>query len=116
MTNFDEKQDFKTKQQIVSDDDVTLPRTSLPATATAQQSNVHQIGSIVEGRYKILASIGEGGVGRVYKAQQLATGRLVAVKMLHPNVLEESARLRFHQEAKIASAINHPNAVAIYDF
>ena len=55
-------------------------------------------------------------MGHVYKAQQLATGRIVAVKMLHRNVLDETARLRFHQEAKVASAINHPNAAAIYDF
>jgi tRNA A-37 threonylcarbamoyl transferase component Bud32/tetratricopeptide (TPR) repeat protein len=115
MTNFDEKQEFKTNQQIVNDG-VTLPIAALQASRRAAQPEVHEIGSIIEGRYKILGVIGEGGMGQVYKAQQLATGRLVAVKMLHRNILDETARLRFHQEAKVASAINHPNAAAIYDF
>jgi serine/threonine protein kinase len=114
MTNFDEKQ-LKTKQSLVNDD-VTLAVPALQENPRSVPAQVHEIGSIIEGRYKILGVIGEGGMGQVYKAQQLATGRLVAVKMLHRNILDATARQRFHQEAKVASAINHPNAAAIYDF
>jgi len=115
MTNFDEQQELKTKQHLFTGDLTTTTGAVQTGTASAQQ-DLHHIGEIIEGRYKILSLIGEGGVGRVYKAQQLATGRLVAIKMLHRHVLDDIASLRFHQEAKVASAINHPNAATIYDF
>jgi len=115
MTNFDEQQDLKTKQHLVVGE-TTTSRAALPAGSAPGQQELHQIGSIIADRYKILEMIGEGGVGQVYKAKQLATGRVVAIKMLVQNVLDDRAKLRFHQEAKAASAINHANAIAIYDF
>jgi len=69
------------------------------------------------GHYKILRQIGVGGMGRVYRAEQKALGRTVAVKIIHPHLLgEESASVRFITEARAASRLNHPNIVSVFDF
>jgi eukaryotic-like serine/threonine-protein kinase len=68
------------------------------------------------GPYELLAMIGAGGMGEVYRARDTRLGREVAVKVLAEAALLESDRLRrFEQEARAAGMLNHPNILAIYD-
>jgi eukaryotic-like serine/threonine-protein kinase len=66
--------------------------------------------------FEILEKLGEGGMGVVYKARDTHLDRLVAIKLLPPDKLaDRERRLRFVQEAKTASALNHPGIVTIHD-
>jgi eukaryotic-like serine/threonine-protein kinase len=68
------------------------------------------------GPYEIVSPLGAGGMGEVYRARDTRLGRDVAVKVLLPEVSADDARRRrFEQEARSASALNHPNIVAVYD-
>jgi serine/threonine protein kinase len=68
------------------------------------------------GPYEILASLGAGGMGEVYKARDTRLERLVAIKVLRADKVADPARKqRFIQEARAASALNHPNIITIHD-
>src|SRR6185503_13443788 len=68
------------------------------------------------GPYTILASIGAGGMGEVYRARDPRLGREVAVKVLPADIQGDADRLRrFEQEARAASALNHPNILTVFD-
>ena len=68
------------------------------------------------GPYEILAAIGAGGMGEVYRARYTRLGRDVAVKVLPDGLSADPERLqRFEQEARAAAALNHPNILALYD-
>ncbi len=73
------------------------------------------IGRVVS-HYEILAKLGEGGMGVLYKARDGRLDRLVALKILRPDkVADPERRRRFVQEARAASALNHPHIVTVYD-
>src|SRR5206468_11935646 len=66
--------------------------------------------------YRLLAELGRGGMGVVYKARDTHLDRFAAIKVLPPEkVADPERKRRFVQEAKAASALNHPNIVHIYD-
>ncbi len=68
------------------------------------------------GHYEILSPLGAGGMGEVYRGHDARLGRDVAIKILPPDVSAHPDRLRrFEQEARSASALNHPNIITIYD-
>ena len=67
------------------------------------------------GRYRVLKLLGRGGMGVVFQARDPVLGRLVAVKVLAPHLVDDAtARDRFLREARAAAAINHSNVVTIY--
>jgi len=76
------------------------------------------VGTIVDGKFEVVDTIGAGGFARVYKARQLNIERPVALKLLNTfaDADTDSTTARFLQEAKVAAQIRHPNVVAIYDF
>jgi serine/threonine-protein kinase len=72
---------------------------------------------MIDGKYEIVEQIGRGGMGVVYRAKHTLMDRVVALKVLHPHLVENEEFLkRFRHEAQVASKLNHPNAVMIYDF
>lgn len=75
------------------------------------------IGRTLEGKYRIDAVLGEGGMGTVYRATRLLIGDTVALKILHSDTMRDpSAIERFRREAQAAARLKHPNVVAIHDF
>ncbi len=75
------------------------------------------IGRILAGRFRILEKIGQGGMGIVYKGEHISIKRLTAIKILALDLATNQEFVaRFRREAEMASNINHPNAVGIYDF
>lgn len=83
--------------------------------ALAESDGESLIGETIE-HYQILSRIGEGGMGEVYSAQDQRLNRKVALKFLPVAFTKDDNQVRrFHQEARTASALNHPNIVTIYD-
>jgi serine/threonine-protein kinase len=72
--------------------------------------------TIIDGRYRVIARIGSGGMADVYLAQDQLLGREVAVKLLHHHFAEDQEFVeRFKREASSAAALSHPNIVGIFD-
>jgi serine/threonine protein kinase len=68
------------------------------------------------GPYEIVAALGAGGMGEVYRARDSRLGRDVAIKILPPQVAQEPDRLRrFEEEARTIAGLNHPHICQIYD-
>src|SRR5438128_7872658 len=75
------------------------------------------VGQVVAGRFKLEELIGQGGMGKVYRARHLTLDKPVCLKMLKPALLEDPTLVgRFEREAKAASRLNHPNSIAVLDF
>ncbi len=74
------------------------------------------IGKLLDNRYEILECIGTGGMAVVYKARCHRLNRLVAVKILKPELARDAEfRRRFHDESQAVAMLSHPNIVAVYD-
>jgi len=68
------------------------------------------------GAYQILAPLGAGGMGEVYRAMDTRLAREVAVKVISPRLMDDpNALARFEREARTVAALSHPNVVALYD-
>ena len=75
-----------------------------------------KIGALVDGRYRIEARIGHGGMAEVYEATDIINRRKVAIKMIREDVMKNPINLRrFQNEATIASSLNHPNIVKVFN-
>lgn len=75
-----------------------------------------KIGSLVDGRYRISARIGHGGMAEVYEGHDVITKRMVAIKLIREDVMSNPVNLlRFKNEASIAASLNHENIVKVYN-
>jgi serine/threonine protein kinase len=73
-------------------------------------------GTVIGEKYLILGFLGAGGMSAVYKAKHVLTGKIVALKVMHGRLLNDSSSFRrFHQEAIASSRLNHPNAISVSD-
>jgi serine/threonine protein kinase len=87
-----------------------------PAPSPSRAPTRDLLGKTIGGKYVVRSVLGEGGMGTVFEAEHLTIGRSVAVKVLHPNqARKKDAVRRFHQEARAAGAIGHPNICEVYD-
>ncbi len=83
---------------------------------TADDSSSGSLSGTTIGRFRVGPLLGRGGMGEVYRADDSELGRAVALKVLPEHLVGDSDRLaRFVQEARTASALNHPHVVSIYD-
>jgi len=74
------------------------------------------LGTTVAEAYKIEGVLGTGSMGVVYRAEQIALRRQVALKVIGESADDDVTRARFRREARAASQLNHPNVVQVYDF
>jgi len=75
------------------------------------------VGQILDGRYRIIRKLGEGGMGEVYAAEHVHIEKRFAIKLLRPEIVSNAeAVTRFRQEARSSSSIGHRNIIAIEDF
>ncbi|MBK9032647.1 MAG: protein kinase [Myxococcales bacterium] len=80
-------------------------------------SNQAWLGTIVDGRYRVLEVIGRGGMGVVYKVEHVRMGKIAAMKVLHRDLADDPDVVqRFEREAAAVSRLQHPNAVQVFDF
>lgn len=71
---------------------------------------------IIDGKYKVLDIIGQGGMGTVYRAEQLKLGREVALKTFRSKEIPPDVWRRFEREARAVAQLNHENIIKVYDF
>lgn len=82
-----------------------------------EQSQANPADIILDGRYRLMDTLGKGTVGAVYRSEHLWMKKTVAIKLLHPEVTSsEEAVKRFAREARLASMIDNPHCVNVYDF
>jgi eukaryotic-like serine/threonine-protein kinase len=96
----------------------TSPPTPRPPPRSASvRVETAELSSLIGGRYQILARIGQGGMGKVYKVKHTHLSRTFALKIISHQVAEtDEARELFYREARFASAMAHPNITPVVDF
>ena len=107
--------DSKMMQRLIGalEDAESRSRDNVPVAR--HRSDTGRIGMRV-GRYVVTASLGRGGMGEVFSAQDTELGRTVALKFLLPDGFESSSTVEsFIREAKAASSLNHPNIVTVHE-
>src|SRR5262250_3386374 len=92
------------------------PGAAAPTRAARTPQSELESGTILAGRYEILQTLGQGGMGAVYKARDLEVDRLVALKVIRPDLAKHPAIIdRFKQELRLSQRVTHRNVIRIYD-
>jgi len=87
-----------------------------PKTGKAILESLVPAGSVIEGKYRVVAPIASGGMGAIYEVEHVGFGKHFAMKLLLPDLAQNmEVTQRFEREAKAASAIGHPNIIEITD-
>ncbi len=103
----------------ISSDKNTVPHdpATLPTIVAPPSADDPLLGRALDSKYQIIARIGAGGMGSVYRARRLHIGDEVAVKVLLQSFVNNTAALeRFRREARAAAMLHHPNVVTIHDY
>jgi len=75
------------------------------------------VGQIIDATYEVVEIVGEGSMGRVYRAQHIQLRKQVALKVLHANLVSDTTVVkRFEREAQAASRLNHPNCISMFGY
>ena len=93
-----------------------LPPHEVPAVTGHEDA---MLGRVLAGRFKVLEQLGRGGMGYVYRAEQVPLGRLVALKVMSPQYAtsqDPEYEQRFFLEAAVAAKVTHPNTITVYDY
>ena len=92
------------------------PRRGAPTLGVRLAQPVLDTGAVLAGRYQILQTLGEGGMGAVYKARDLELDRMVALKVIRPELAKNPAIIdRFKKELLLSQRVTHRNVIRIYD-
>src|SRR5262249_5276951 len=92
------------------------PGTYHPASAAPPAVERFAPGALLAGRYRIVAALGQGGMGEVYRADDLTLGQAVALKFLPADLARDPDRLaRFRAEVRTARQVSHPHVCRVYD-
>lgn len=117
LTAIEMLEDFTSEAGVFESNSVSL--TPLPGDVTALSDGPHweaRLRRALGDDYELLAPLGEGGFGRVYRVRDLHLEREVALKVLHPHFTQDASVVeRFRREAQLAARLTHPNIVNIYD-
>lgn len=90
------------------------PRLASPASADRPPPQAHDHFPCAFGGYRLLGLLGRGGMGAVYEAEQLSTGRRVALKILEQEIDSPEMRQRFLREGRLAAGVSHPHSIYVF--
>ncbi|MBV8732300.1 MAG: serine/threonine protein kinase, partial [Acidobacteriia bacterium] len=100
---------------VTSIETIAIPLSSTSTSSSAEEGRFVP-GTLLGGRYRIIALLGQGGMGEVYRATDLTLGQSVALKFLPEEAARDQRLLeRFHGEVRIARQVSHPNVCRVYD-
>ena len=91
------------------------PSSFRPASHLSRDEGRFAPGVLIAGRYRIISLVGRGGMGEVFRADDLTLGQPVALKFLPESMTGQFMLERFHNEVRIARRISHPNVCRVYD-
>jgi serine/threonine-protein kinase len=112
-----EQVEVVTRAESVPSGPMQTAQTEPAKIITAQVQVDPWIGRLIDGRYRVLAKLGHGGMGIVYKVEHQRMGKIAAMKVLHRELAADKEVVkRFRREAEAVSKLTHPNTVQTFDF